>query len=71
VSAVTFAMREARHQHDNGAQVFAMARLQRRACTQHLGDRICEHFAHGQRLEKSSPDDEALCNYGIIADEAA
>jgi hypothetical protein len=25
----------------------------------------------GQSLEKSSPDYEALCNYGIIADEAA
>jgi hypothetical protein len=27
--------------------------------------------SNGQSLEKSSPDYEALCNYGIIADEAA
>jgi hypothetical protein len=26
---------------------------------------------NGQSLEKSSPDYETLCNYGIIADEAA
>jgi hypothetical protein len=38
----------------------------------HLIDRICEHLANGQSLEKSSPDyEETLCNYGIIADEAA
>ena len=28
-------------------------------------------LANGQSLEKSSPDYETLCNYGIIADEAA
>jgi DDE superfamily endonuclease len=71
LSAVTFAKLEARHQHGNGNQAFSMASLKRRAFNQHLIDRICEHLANGQSLEKSSPDDEALCNYAIIADEAA
>ena len=71
LSAVTFAKLEARHQHGNGDQAFSMASLKRRAFNQHLLDRICEHLANGQSLEKSSPDYEALCNYGIIADEAA
>ncbi len=71
LSAVTFAKLKARHQHGNGDQAFSMASLKRRAFNQHLIDRICEHLANGQSLEKSSPDYEALCNYGIIADEAA
>jgi hypothetical protein len=71
LSAVTFAKLEARHQHGNGAQAFSMASLKRRAFNQHLIERICEHLANGQSLEKSSPDYEALCNYAIIADEAA
>ena len=48
-----------------------MASLKRRAFNQHLIDRICEHLAHGQSLEKSSPDYETLCNYGIVADEGS
>src|SRR5256884_800392 len=71
LSAVTFAKLEARHQHGNGDQAFSMASLKRRVFNQHLIDRICAHLANGQSLEKSSPDYEALCNYGIIADEAA
>jgi hypothetical protein len=71
LSAVTFAKLEARPQNGNGDQAFSMASLKRRAFNQHLIDRICEHLANGQSLEKSSPDYEALCNYGIIADEAA
>jgi hypothetical protein len=71
LSAVTFAKLKARHPHGNGDQAFSMASLKRRAFNQHLIDRICEHLANGQSLEKSSPDYEALCNYGIIADEAA
>jgi hypothetical protein len=71
LSAVTFAKLEARHQHGNGDQAFSMASLKRQAFNQHLIDRICEHLANGQSVEKSSPDYEALCNYGIIADEAA
>jgi len=71
LSAVTFAKLEARQQNGDGDQAFSMASLKRRAFNQHLVDRICEHLANGQSLEKSSPDYEALCNYGIIADEAA
>ena len=71
LSAVTFAKLEARQQNGNCDQAFSMASLKRRAFNQHLIDRICEHLANGQSLEKSSPDYEALCNYGIIADEAA
>jgi SRSO17 transposase len=71
LSAVTFAKLEARHQNGHGDHVFSMASLKRRAFNQHLVDRICEHLANGQSLEKSSPDYEALCNYGIIDDEAA
>jgi hypothetical protein len=71
LSAVTFAKLEARQQNRNCDQAFSMASLKRRAFNQHLIDRICEHLAHGQSLEKSSPDYETLCNYGIIADEAA
>jgi DDE superfamily endonuclease len=71
LSAVTFAKLEARPQNGNGDQAFSMASLKRRAFNQHLVDRICEHLANGQSLEKSSPDYEALCNYGVITKEAA
>jgi hypothetical protein len=71
LSTVTFAKLDARHHTGNGDQAFSMASLKRRAFNQHLIDRICEHLADGQNLEKSSPDYETLCNYGIIADEAA
>jgi hypothetical protein len=62
LSAVAFAKLEARHQTGNGGQAFSMASLKRRAFNQHLIDRICEHLANGQSLEKSSPDYETLCN---------
>lgn len=71
LSAVTFAKLEARQQTGNGDKAFSMASLKRRAFNQHLIDRICEHLANGQSLGKSSPDYATLCNYGIIADEAA
>src|SRR2546429_7445084 len=71
LSAVTFAKLEAHQQNSNCDQAFSMASLKRRAFNPHLIDRICEHLANGQSLEKSSPDYETLCNYGIIADEAA
>lgn len=71
LSAVTFAKLEARQQHGNRDQAFSMASLKRRAFNQHLIERICEHLADGQSLEKSSPDYEALCNYGVIAEDAA
>jgi hypothetical protein len=71
VRAVTVAKLEARQQQSHCDQAFSMARRQRRAFNQQVIARMCEHFANGQSLEKSSPDDETLCNYGIIADEAA
>jgi hypothetical protein len=70
LSAVTFATLEARHQHGNRDQACSMASLKRRAFNQHVIERICAHLANGQSLEKSSPDDEALCNYGVIAEDA-
>ena len=71
LSAVTFAKLEARQASGDGDASFSMASLKRRAFNQHLLDRICEHLANGQSLDKSSPEYEALCNYGIINQEAA
>ena len=71
LSAVTFAKLEACHQNGNCDQAFSMASLKRRAFNQHLVDRICEHLAKGQSLEKSSPDYNTFCNYGIINEQAA
>ena len=71
LSAVTFAKLEARQASGDGDASFSMASLKRRAFNQHLLDRICEHLANGQSLDKSSPEYEALCNYGIIDQEAA
>jgi DDE superfamily endonuclease len=41
LSAVTLAKLEARQQHGNCDQAFSMASLKRRACNQHLIERIC------------------------------
>ena len=71
LSAVTFAKLEARQASGDGDASFSMASLKRRAFNQHLLDRICEHLANGQSLDKSNPEYEALCNYGIIDQEAA
>ena len=68
---MTFAKLEARQASGDGDASFSMASLKRRAFNQHLLDRICEHLANGQSLDKSSPEYEALCNYGIIDQEAA
>jgi hypothetical protein len=62
---------EARQQRGDTDEPMSMASLKRRAFTQHLLDRIVEHFANGQSLETFSPDYEALCSYGIITKEAA
>lgn len=70
LTAVSLAKLEARQQGGHGDQPFSMASLKRRAFNQHLLERICEHLAHGLSLEKSSPDYEALCNYGVITEEA-
>jgi hypothetical protein len=48
-----------------------MASLKRRAFNQHLIDRMCEHLANGHSLEKSSPEYDTLCNYGLITELAA
>ena len=71
LTAVSLAKLAGRQQDPYGNHAFSMASLQRRAFNQHLLDRICEHLAHGLSLEKSSPDYEALCNYGVITEEAA
>ena len=71
LTAASFAKLESRLQGHDGDRAFSMASLKRRAFNQHLLDRICEHLANGQSLEKSSPDYEALCNYGVITKEAA
>jgi hypothetical protein len=71
LTAVSLAKLEARQQNGQAASSFSMASLKRRAFTQHLIDRICEHLAKGHSLEKSSPDYDTLCNYGRITDLAA
>jgi hypothetical protein len=71
LSAVNVAKLEARQQRDNTAAPISMASLKRRAFNQHLLDRIYEHLANGQNLEKFSPAYEALCNYGVITKKAA
>lgn len=71
LSAASLAKLEARQQRGDTDESFSLASLKRRAFNQHLIDRICEHLANGHSLEKSSPDYEALCNYGTITEEAA
>ncbi len=71
LTAVTLAKLEARQQNGDAALSFSMASLKRRAFNQHLIERICAHLASGHSLEKSSPDYEELCNYGIITEWAA
>lgn len=71
LSAAHIAKLEARQQQGDSEEPLAMASLKRRAFNQHLLERIVEHLANGHSLEKSSPDYEALCNYGVILKEAA
>jgi len=71
LSAVSLAKLEARQYRVDSQQAFSMASLKRRNFNQHLIDRICDHLANGQSLDKSSPDYEALCNYGVISELAA
>jgi len=71
LSAVNIAKLEARQQQGDSEEPISMASLKRRAFNQHLLDRIVEHLAHGQSLEKSSPDYDILCNYGVVTKEAA
>jgi len=71
LSAVTLAKLDARQQYGEAAAAFSMTSLKRRAFNQHLIERIVQHLAEGYSLEKSSPDYEELCNYGIITETAA
>jgi hypothetical protein len=71
LSAVNIAKLQACQQQGDSEEPISMASLKRRAFNQHLLDRIVEHLANGQSLEKSSPAYEALCNYGVITKEAA
>ena len=71
LSAVSLAKLEARQYRVDSQQSFSMASLKRRNFNQHLIDRIYDHLANGQSLDKSSPDYEALCNYGEIRELAA
>jgi hypothetical protein len=71
LSAVNLAKLEARQLRGHIEPAFSMASLKRCAFNQHLIERICAYLANGQSLEKSSPDYEALCNYGVITEVAA
>jgi len=71
LSAVILAKLEARQEKGDAAPSFSMTSFKRRAFNQHLIDRICAHLAHGQSLEKASPEYEALCNYSVITAGAA
>jgi DDE superfamily endonuclease len=71
LTAVSLAKLEARQQSGQAASSHSMASLKRRAFNQHLSDRICEHLANGHSLEKSSPEYDTLCNYGLITELAA
>jgi hypothetical protein len=71
LSAVNMAQLAARQPRGHAVPSFSMASLKRRDCNQHLIERICAHWANGHSLEKSRPEYEALCNYGIITNVAA
>ena len=77
LSAVSLAKLEARQYRcirrggGDSQQAFSMTSIKRRNFNQHLIDRICDHLASGHRLDKSSPQYEALCNYGAIRELAA
>ena len=71
LSAVNIAKLDTRQPRGHAAPSFSMASLKRRAFNQHLIERICAPLANGHTLEKSSPEYEALCNYGVITEVAA
>jgi hypothetical protein len=71
LTAVTLAKLDVQQQLGDTAGPFSLASLQRRAFNQHLLDQISEHLAAGGSLDKSSPEYESLCNYGIITQLAA
>jgi hypothetical protein len=66
-AAAPHPLRRSVYHENRGNVAFSMASLlKRRAFNQHLVERIVRHF-----LEKSSPDYEELCHYGIITETAA
>lgn len=71
LSAVSFAKLEGRQVSDKQGVPFSMASVKRRCFNQHLVDHILAQLATEDRLDKSSPSYEALCNYGTIGDIAA
>ncbi len=71
LSAVSVAKLEARQHTDQPGAPVSMASLKRRDCNPHLIGRIVDHVASEGRLDKSSPTDAELCNYGTICDMAA
>jgi hypothetical protein len=71
LTALTLAKLEAYQQTGSAERPISMASHKRRAFTQHLIDRICEHLASGRSLEKASPASEQLCNYATITESAA
>ena len=68
VTAVPLATREAREPHGAAVSSLAMTSLKRRAVNHQLLDPMCEPFAKGPSLEKSSPADEELCHDGRITE---
>jgi hypothetical protein len=71
LSAVSVAKLEARQISDPRGVPFSMASLKWCGFNQHLLDRILDHLATADSVEKSSPISEELCNYGTIYDMAA
>ena len=71
LSAVSFAKLEGRQVSDKQGVPFSMASVKRRCFNQHLVDRILDQLATEDRLDKSGPLYEELCNYGTIGDIAA
>ena len=71
LSAVSFAKLEGRQGSDKQGVPFSMASVKRRCFNQHLVDRILDQLATEDRLDKSGPLYEELCNYGTIGDIAA
>lgn len=71
LSAVSMAKLQARQLTGDSQQVFSMRSIKRRNFNAHLIDRICDHLDNGLSLDKSSPEYESLCNYGLISQLAA
>lgn len=71
LTAVSLAKLDAQQPVSGQIIPFSMASRKRHYFNQHLLDRINEHLARGESLEKFSPAYESLCNYGTIVKLAA